>query len=1127
MKESRNKHKTDVIRAEETADEISPEKFIAFIENIPDYIALHDKKGNYVYLNHYAKGYTKEETIGKHYTIYLPEDSKKIYRKHFNAAKKTGKTQYIEYFAPGDDEVVKYYESYIVPLFEKGKFVNMMVIARDISEKKAFENSLKESEANARAIMESTSDTIILIDKKGYVLDTNEGHAKRFGLKREEIIGKNMKDFLPDNLYKTRFKNIKKCLETGNQVFGEDFRDNRYSEFGIYPIKINKKKPDRVSVFSRDITDRKNLIEELERIKDFSENLLQTANTIIVGLDINGRVSLLNGAGEKITGYKIEEIKGLDWFELLVPKDRFPEVWKTFDKITTGTEVKNFENPIITKSGEERYVLWQNNMMFEHGKMTGTLSFGIDITERKALEEEAKSSYTLLNIAGRTAKFGGWSVALPSYKVIWSEEVSNIHDVPDGYIPTVEKGIDFYEPEYRETIRKLFTDCVNIGKPYDAELQIITAKGKKLWVRAIGEAERDADGKIIKVYGGFQDISEQKKAEEELRNSENKFRLLFDDSPSILFLIQEDGKFYSANKAAVNRYGYTADEFRGLTPMDIALPENKEKAADKLATALREGSHFEWIHCSKDGTSFPVEIFTKPIRINDRSFIFVEVSDITKRKQAENELRLSEEKFRKAFLSNPGIACISTIDEGEFIDVNEKFCKSIGWKSEEVIGKTSKELNIFEDNQIRDKFISLVNKNGFVNDFELRIRTRSGEIKDTLYAAERIVMDNKECILSQVVDITERKRAEEALKENEELYHALFEKNTAIKLLIDPKDGAIVDANSAASEYYGYPHDKLTKMRISDINTLTAAELAEEMQKVLLEKKSYFNFKHKLFNGSIRDVEVYSSPIHIKGRTLLQSIVHDITERKRTEELLKKSENNLREINAAKDKFFNIIAHDLRSPFSSILGFSSLLDEQMEAKDYEGIEEYASYIHKSATHAMSLLENLLNWSRSQTGKMEFKPEYIDLKELLDEALLSLNDVSVQKTISIKTKTDKNVPVIADRTMTGIILRNLISNAIKFSHPGGEIFVSAEQNPNEILVSVKDGGVGITREDMTKLFRIDTNHTTLGTNREKGTGLGLLLCKEFIEKHGGKIWVESEEGKGSTFYFTLPKNWITG
>ncbi len=379
-------------------------------------------------------------------------------------------------------------------------------------------------------------------------------------------------------------------------------------------------------------------------------------------------------------------------------------------------------------------------------------------------------------------------------------------------------------------------------------------------------------------------------------------------------------------------------------------------------------------------------------------------------------------------------------------------------------------------------------------------------------------------MLSQVIDITERKRTEEALKENEKLYHSLFEKNTAVKLLIDPIDGAIVDANSAASIFYGYPLEKLTEMKISNINTLTETEVAEEMENALLEKKTYFNFEHRLSNGSIRDVEVYSSPIKIKGRTLLQSIIHDITERKRTEELLKKSENNLREMNASKDKFFNIIAHDLRSPFSSILGFSNLLEEQMREKDYEGIEEYVSYIHKSANHAMTLIENLLDWSRSQTGKMEFKPEYIDLKDILDESLLSLNDAATQKSITLKTNMDKNVPVIADMTMTGIVFRNLISNAIKFSHPGGEVYISAEQKPEEIIISVRDKGVGIRKEDITKLFRIDTNHTTLGTKREKGTGLGLMLCKELIEKHEGKIWVESEEGKGSVFYFTLPKRW---
>lgn len=1124
MKKLTQKSKTEHSGSNDISKQLSPDKLFVFIESMPDYIALYDKEGNYLYLNHYAKGFTKEETLGKHYTHYLPEESKNLYKKHFDKAKDTGDVQYLEFFAPGDGGEKKYYESYIVPLFEDGKFINMMVTARDVTDRKEAEKSLKESGENARAIMESTTDTIILIDKEGYILDTNEGHAKRFGLKREDLIGKNMKDFLPDDSYTSRFKNIKKCIETGKPVYGEDVRDNRYSEFCIFPIQSNKNKPDRVSVFARDVTERKQLVEELERIKDFSEILLQTANTIILGLDLNGKVTLFNNAGEKITGYTIDEIKGLDWFEILVPRDRFPEVWKTFEDITSGTEVKNFENPILTKSGEERYIYWQNNRMYEHGKMTGTLSFGIDITDRRAAEEEAKSSYSLLRIAGSTAKFGGWSVDPSSNKVIWSDEVAAIHEVPEGYIPTVEEGINFYTPEYREKITNLYTNLVNKGISYDAELQIITAKGNKRWVRAIGEAEKDAAGNIVKVYGGFQDITEQKAAEEELRNSENKFRLLFDDSPSILFLIQEDGKFYSANKAATKRYGYTPEEFRTLTPAEITVADKKDKARLKIGAALKTETQFEWTHCTKDGTSFPVEIFTKPIKINNHSFIFVEVIDISKRKQAENELRLSEEQFRKAFSSNPGIASISTINEGIIIDVNENFCKAIGWKREEVIGKTSKELAFYEDYKDREKIYSSVKKDGFINNFELRIRTKSGEIKDTLYAAEKIVMNNEECMLSQVIDITERKKTEEAVKENEELYRSLFDKNTAVKLLIDPINGAIVDANPAASIFYGYPHDKLTEMKISDINTLTETEIAEEMEKAFLEEKTYFNFRHRLQNGSIRDVEVYSSPINIKGRTLLQSIVHDITKRKRAEELLKKSENNLREINAAKDKFFNIIAHDLRSPFSSILGFSNLLEEQMETKNYEGIEEFARYIHKSASHAMSLIENLLDWSRSQTGKMEFRPEYIDIKDMIDEMLLSLNDSAKQKAINLKTFTDKNVPVIADKTMTGIILRNLISNAIKFSHKGGEIYITTIQNPEEIIVSVKDNGVGISKENISKLFRIDTNHTSLGTSGEKGTGLGLLLCKEFIEKHGGKIWVESDEGKGSTFYISLPKSW---
>jgi len=261
-----------------------------------------------------------------------------------------------------------------------------------------------------------------------------------------------------------------------------------------------------------------------------------------------------------------------------------------------------------------------------------------------------------------------------------------------------------------------------------------------------------------------------------------------------------------------------------------------------------------------------------------------------------------------------------------------------------------------------------------------------------------------------------------------------------------------------------------------------------------------------------------------EGKTIkTYGVSQDITEQIKYEEVLRKSEAELRETNAAKDKFFSIISHDLKNPFNSILGLSNLLVEQIKEKDYEGIEEYAGIIQKSSTRVYELLMNLLEWSRSQTGRMEFSPEYIELAALINEIVELLSDSAQQKSITIIKEFPGNMIVFADHAMISTILRNLISNAIKFTRLGGQIVISADKKPDELTVSISDNGIGIKKEAIGKLFRIDENLSTVGTKNEKGTGLGLILCKEFIEKHGGKIWVESEVGKGSTFYFTIPKN----
>ncbi len=239
--------------------------------------------------------------------------------------------------------------------------------------------------------------------------------------------------------------------------------------------------------------------------------------------------------------------------------------------------------------------------------------------------------------------------------------------------------------------------------------------------------------------------------------------------------------------------------------------------------------------------------------------------------------------------------------------------------------------------------------------------------------------------------------------------------------------------------------------------------------------------------------------------------------------LLEERRQHIEELNASKDKFFSIIAHDLKNPFQTIIGFSEMQEEQIKTADFAGIEEYAGLINTSAVETLRLLENLLEWAKSQTGKILFNPVLINLGELFNEEFIVLNDMAITKNIELKSCFTDNLTIIADKNMIKTILRNLISNAIKFTHKNGKVEVKAIVDNKQVEISVSDSGIGMTKETIAKLFRIDANVSTRGTENEKGTGLGLFLCKEFVEKHGGKIWVESESGKGSTFRFFIPLN----
>jgi PAS domain S-box-containing protein len=373
-------------------------------------------------------------------------------------------------------------------------------------------------------------------------------------------------------------------------------------------------------------------------------------------------------------------------------------------------------------------------------------------------------------------------------------------------------------------------------------------------------------------------------------------------------------------------------------------------------------------------------------------------------------------------------------------------------------------------------------------------------------------------------DITQRKQAENALRLTEAKHSSMIA-NISDVIGIMGADGLMKYKSPNMEKWFGWqPQDLIGTDGWLTVHPDDLDRIQAEFFALLEEDHSVKNveYRYKCKDGSYKPIQLTATNLvndPIIGGVLLN--YHDITKRKLAEEALLKSSAELHELNATKDKFFSIIAHDLKSPFNAIMGFSNILVEQVREKDYDGIDEYAGYILQSSKRAMNLLSNLMEWSRSQTGRMDFSPEHFELVQFLGDIIPLFDILVLQKSIEIVREFPTNIVAFADKDMLSTVFRNLISNAIKFTQPGGMITMTVTREQNGILISIRDSGIGIPQNMICKLFHVDQSYSTPGTNNEQGTGLGLILCKEFVEKHGGKIWVESEVGKGSTFRFTLP------
>ena len=396
--------------------------------------------------------------------------------------------------------------------------------------------------------------------------------------------------------------------------------------------------------------------------------------------------------------------------------------------------------------------------------------------------------------------------------------------------------------------------------------------------------------------------------------------------------------------------------------------------------------------------------------------------------------------------------------------------------------------------------------------------------------AEYLLLNGRKHLCVSLNDITSRKVIEQTLQKREELYRLLAE---GINDVVWKQDryNVFTYVSPADERLRGFKAEEVIGHHVSEILTPQGVEVISQKMKKRMEDERMgimtdiisFQVEQKCKDGSLIWTEVISTAEHDEDGKIsgYHGISRNISERKSHEIQLQNYASELSRQIAQKDKFFSILAHDLKSPFNGIIGFSELLIDRIRLKDYDGVEEYGSIVLQSSKRALDLLINLMEWSRSQTGRMEFNPEDFEVVHVIEGVCLLFQDTTRQKSLQIQFELPENINMSADKAMFCTILRNLISNAIKFSRPGGIITLTMTSNDKENIFSVRDTGIGMSGLLINKLFRIDEAHSTQGTLKEMGTGLGLILCKEFVDKHHGEIWVESETGKGSTFYFTIP------
>ena len=863
---------------------------------------------------------------------------------------------------------------------------------------------------------------------------------------------------------------------------------------------------------------------EIDKSKSKYFNLFDFAPLGYLIIDKTGVILELNLKASEILERRKDYIINHPFVSIL-EKTSMSKFYTYFESVTNNQNHESFEFKLITKQSAKDIELNISKYIDENYLVVFN-----DITSRKKSENKLKTNeqkYRNLFEMANDAIF--MADAETGIILDANKKAEELLEKSKPEIIGIHQS-QLHPKKDENIVKKSFkNDIKNIPKTF-SEFYVVTKSLKNIPVE-ISTTVIEIDEKKI-IYGIFRDISERKKAENIIKRSEEKYRMLFENLTTgfVLFKVITDQKnnlidfiVEECNSNTASLINLEKKQVIGLSLKQISI-ETFEKIKEQFELGINTKEPFKIETYSEYFNKY----FSSMIYFPQDNLVAYIFEDITERITADLKIKDSEEKYR-TFVENSMDAFVLTNENGDIIEWNNAQEKITELSKDKTLGKKIWDIQLQMSssepkNEINyENFVEIFNnfyktgKAPFLNNImEIPILTSSGNSKYVQQLGFSIKTPNGYRLASVARDITKQKYAETQILKAKNLYRKILDEFPAI-IWQSGTDKLCHFFNKTWLEFTGRTLEQEYG------NGWTEGVHHEDIENCLriynnsFDTQQPFEMEYRLRNktGEYRWIIDFGRPFYDLDDNFAGYLgsCYDITENKL-------AKTKLQELNDAKDKLFSIIAHDLRSPFSSILGFSDILSKNIRDYDFEKSEKFINIIGSSARSTLYLLDNLLDWAKSQTGQFSFTPENLKLQNVISEIISVLNLTAQIKNISLNNKfTD--IEVFADLNMLKTILRNLISNAIKYSKTGGQIDISAEQKNNFTEITISDNGIGMSEENIKDLFKIKGKTSIPGTANEKGSGLGLVLCKEFIEKHKGTIKVESVLNKGSKFKFTIP------